>query len=627
MKLNLRNRFILMADLVLITVSIVLSYYLRLEYFPDFTTLYLSSALWLLGIALVVKPLTFYFLGLYRRIWIYASVKELKLILIAVSVSSLIVSVLFITFFWLGLFGPGLSRSVLAIDWLLSLILIGGSRFLYRLMAETTGGRPDEKAKKILVVGAGDAGSIMVREMQKNNQINLQPVGFLDDDRLKQNRTLHDLPIFGPIKDLARILENHTVDEVIIAIPSAPGKIVRQVADICRPLGIPFRTMPGIYELLGGKVNVSRLREVQITDLLRREPTRLHEEWIGDTIRGKIVLITGAGGSIGSELCRQTARWSPGELILLGHGENSIFDVYMELKENFPELLITPVIADIRNPARLREIFARHKPEVVFHAAAHKHVLLMQLNVIDAITNNVFGTRNVVDISDEFNVERLVLITTDKAVKPANVYGATKRLAELIVLNKAITTKKSFSVVRFGNVLGSRGSVVPIFKRQIASGGPISITHPEMERFFMTIPEAVHLVLQAASMGKGGEVFLLNMGEQIRILDLAEDLIRLSGLQPGKDIEIIFTGIRSGEKIREELWEKGKNYEKTVHPDIFRSQAESGLTGIGIEELVTELEKLVDADQSEKIIDLLDMVIPDCNINKNIDHQDLIDVI
>lgn len=627
MKLNVRNRFILMADLLLITLSILLSYFLRLEYFPDFTTLYLSSALWLLGISIIVKPLTFYFLGLYRRIWIYASINELKLIAIAVSVSTLIVSALYIGFYWLGLFGPGFSRSVLAIDWLLSLILIGGSRLIYRLLAETNSTHPDEKAKRVLVVGAGDAGSIMVREMQKNSQINLQPIGFLDDDPLKQNRTLHDLPIFGPVKDLGKVVEKNLVDEVIIAIPSAPGRMVRQVAELCRPLGIPFRTMPGIYELLGGKVNVSRLREVQITDLLRREPARIHEEWIGETIRGKIVLITGAGGSIGSELCRQTARWEPKELVMLGHGENSIFEVYMELKENFPALNISPVIADVRDLNRIREVFGHHQPQVVFHTAAHKHVFLMQLNVNDAITNNVFGTQNIVDAAVEFGVERFVLITTDKAVNPANVYGATKRLAEMVVLEKANTTKKAFSVVRFGNVLGSRGSVVPIFKRQIAAGGPISITHPDMERFFMTIPEAVHLVLQAASMGKGGEAFLLNMGEQIRILDLAEDLIKLSGLQPGKDIEIIFTGIKSGEKLREELWEKDKNYEKTAHPDIFRSQNESGLEGLTLAELISELESLVEEDQPQKIVTLLDEVIPNCSITKNIEHQNLIDEI
>lgn len=625
MKLNIRNRYILLADLFLITISILLSYFLRLEYFPDFSRLYLSSALWLLGIALVVKPLTFYFLGLYRRIWIYASINELKLIAVAVTVSSLIVSALHTTFYWLGLFGPGNSRSVLAIDWLLSLALIGISRLMYRILAETTSPRSTEKEKRVLVVGAGDAGAIMVREMQKNAMLNLRPIGFLDDDRTKQYRTLHDLPIFGPIKDLTKVVEQHPVDEVIIAIPSAPGSVVRLVAELCRPLGVSFRTMPGIYELLGGKVNVSRLREVQITDLLRREPTRLHEEWIGDTIRGKVVLVTGAGGSIGSELCRQLARWDPKQLVLLGHGENSIFEVFVELQESFPDLELAPVIADIRDRARLREVFAEHTPNIVFHTAAHKHVYLMQLNIDDAITNNILGTRNVVDTADEFGAERMVLISTDKAVKPANVYGATKRMAELIVLDKARKTKKAFSVVRFGNVLGSRGSVVPIFKRQIAAGGPLSITHPDMVRFFMTIPEAVHLVLQAASMGKGGDAFLLNMGEQIRILDLAEDLIRLSGLQPGKDIEIIFTGAKQGEKLREELWEKDKKYDKTDHPDIFRSQFESELKGISVDAFIEELKKLVDEKDPTGIIDALDRVIPDCEINKTISEQITLD--
>lgn len=627
MKLNIRNRFILLADLLLITTSILLSYFLRLEYFPDFTRLYLSSAIWLWTISLLVKPLTFYFLGLYRRIWIYASINELKLIAIAVSVSSVIVSAIYITAYWIGLFGPGISRSVLAIDWLLSLALIGSSRLMYRILAESSSNTSNGKEKKVLVIGAGDAGAIMVREMQKNALLNLRPIGFLDDDRSKQYRTLHDLPIFGPIKALSDVVAKHPVDEVIIAIPSAPGSIVRMVADSCRPLGIPFRTMPGIYELLGGKVNISRLREVQITDLLRREPTRTHEEWIGATIRSKVVLVTGAGGSIGSELCRQLARWEPAGLVLLGHGENSIFEVYMELKDSFPLLTLTPVIADIRDVDRLRSVFSVHRPEIVFHTAAHKHVHLMQLNVNDAITNNVFGTRNVVDAADEYEVERLVLISTDKAVKPANVYGATKRMAELIVLDKARKTGRAFSVVRFGNVLGSRGSVVPIFKRQIAAGGPLSITHPDMVRFFMTIPEAVHLVLQAASMGKGGDAFLLNMGEQIRILDLAEDLIRLSGLLPGKDIEIIFTGVKPGEKLREELWEKDKNYETTAHPDIFRSQFESELSNRSVAEMITRLDQLVSAVDPDGIIDLLDHSIPECDIRGNTAGDDLLDVV
>ena len=627
MNFRLRNRFVVFADFLLITISVLGSYLLRLEFTPDFVRFYLQGALWLLGISLVVKPLIYYFFGLYRRLWIYASVNELKLIAMAVTTSSAVVSVIFVTLFWLGVFGPGFSRSVLAIDWLLSLLLVGGMRFTLRMIAESTSPRSTGKTRKIIVIGAGDAGALVVKEMQKNRQISLEPIGFLDDDPAKQNHSLLGVPVIGMISDLGRVLDERPVNEVIIAIPSAPGRVVRLVADVCRLKGVPFRTMPGIYELLGGKVSVSRLREVEITDLLRREPVRVHEELIGQVLNGKRVLVTGAGGSIGRELCRQIARWNAASLILLGHGENSIFEALLELKQDYPGLELIPVIADVRDTLRLQAVFERYSPEVVFHAAAHKHVPLMQINVEEAVANNILGTRNIVEIADRCDVKRLVLISTDKAVHPANVYGATKRMAEMIVLDAAGRTGKAFSVVRFGNVLGSRGSVVPLFKRMIASGGPLQITHPDMFRFFMTIPEAVHLVLQAAAMGTGGEAFLLNMGEQIRILDLAEDLIRLSGLEPGRDIEIIFTGVRPGEKLREELWEIDKTYDRTAHPDIFRSTGENMVSRLVLSDSLERLAAFVDKSQPEEIISLLDEVVPGSAIRATLPPSDVTDVV
>ncbi len=624
---QLRNRFVLLADILLIIGSILGSYALRLEFNSDFIHIYLPSALWLLGVSLVIKPVTYYFFGLYRRLWVYASVNELKLIAAAVTSGSLIVSVVFVTLFWLQVVGPGFPRSVLVIDWLLNLLLIGGVRFAMRILAEANAPRSSGKIRKVIMIGAGDAGALMVKEMQKNHQINLEPVGFLDDDPAKLKHNLLGVPVIGKIANLAQILDEQPVDEVIIAIPSAPGKVVRTVADICRLRGVPFRTMPGIYELLGGKVNVSRLREVEITDLLRREPVRIHEEMIGQVLNGKRVLVTGAGGSIGRELCRQVARWNAASLILLGHGENSIFEALLELKRDFPTLELIPVIADIRDDVRVKSVFDEYKPEVVFHAAAHKHVPLMQINVEEAISNNIFGTQTVVDIADQSGVEKLVLISTDKAVHPANVYGATKRMAEMIVLDAARRTGKAFSVVRFGNVLGSRGSVVPLFKRMIAVGGPIQITHPDMFRFFMTIPEAVHLVLQAAAMGVGGEAFLLNMGEQVRILDLAEDLIRLSGLEPGRDIEIVFTGIRPGEKLREELWESDKTYDHTAHPDIFRSTAENMVERKELEGILNRLKNLIQLNQPEAIIALLDEIVPGSSIRSALPPSDMMDVV
>ncbi len=626
-RMRFRNRFVLLLDILLIAVAVLGSYALRLDFTPDFNRFYLQGALWLAGLALLIKPPVYFLFGLYRRLWIYASVSELKLIATAVTAASVLVSVAAMSLFWLGILGPGFPRSVLAIDWLLSLLLVGGTRFTLRILAESSTPRADGQARRVLVVGAGDAGVLVVKELQKNSQLNLEPVGFLDDDPAKQKHQIYNVPVIGTLTDLAHVLDERRVDEIIIAIPSAPGKVVRLVADICRLKGIPFRTMPGIYELLGGKVSVSRLREVEITDLLRREPARIHEELIGKALKGKRVLVTGAGGSIGRELCRQIARWNPAALVLLGHGENSIFEALLELKEDYPTLPLEPVIADVRDTLRLKAVFDQHQPEVIFHAAAHKHVPLMQINVEEAVANNVLGTRNVVETADACGVERLVLISTDKAVRPANVYGATKRLAEMIVLDAARRTGRAYSVVRFGNVLGSRGSVVPLFKRMIASGGPLLVTHPDMERYFMTIPEAVHLVLQAASMGRGGEAFLLNMGKQVRILDLAEDLIRLSGLEPGRDIEIVFTGIRPGEKLREELWEDDKTYDVTDHPDIFRSRGEEIAESHALQSTVKRLSGLIDSSRPDEIVSLLDETIPGATIRETPPPADVTDVV
>ncbi len=611
---RLRNRYVLFGDLALILVSVMGSFALRLDVAQ--LPFYFPAVLSMCVVAILVKIPTYYFFGLYRRIWIYASTHELRLITVAVTTACVLTSSVMLVLISTGLIIPGMPRSALGIDWLLSLVLIGGSRFALRTMAEQSSAPRNGKSRRALVIGAGDAGALVVHELQRSAQLNLSPIGFLDDDPGKQKQEIYGVPVIGFVNDLAEVIENEHVNEVIFAIPSAPGRVIRLVNDICRLKGIPSRTMPGIYELIGGKVSVSRLREVDITDLLRREPTRINEELIGKVLTGKEVLVTGAGGSIGRELSRQIARWNPAKLVLLGHGENSIFETLLELREDYPTLKVQAVIADVKDRIRLKAVFHEHGIQVVFHAAAHKHVPLMQANVEEAVLNNVFGTRNIVETSIDFDVERLVLISTDKAVNPANVYGATKRLAEMIVLDAAHRSHHAFSVVRFGNVLGSRGSVIPIFKRQIASGGPVLITHPDMERYFMTIPEAVHLVLQAASMGQGGEAFLLDMGQQIRILDLAEDLIRLSGLEPGRDIEIEFTGIRPGEKLSEELWEKGKTYEKTIHPDIVRSGHEDSLTPNELQATLDSLEKFVGTAGAEEIITLLDEVIPGAAISE-----------
>ncbi len=614
-RLHIRNRFVLLGDITLVITSVLGSFALRL----DVTQLpfYFPAALTMCVVALLVKIPTYYYFGLYRRLWVYASTNELRLITVAVSTASVLTSGLMLALIGLGLLIPGMPRSALGIDWLLSLVLIGGSRFALRILAEQTATPRDGKSRRALIIGAGDAGALVVRELQKSDQINLLPVGFLDDDPAKQRQHIYGVQVIGKIADLPDVLDNQQVDEVIIAIPSAPGRIVRMVNDVCRLKGIQSRTMPGIFELLGGKVSVNRLREVDITDLLRRDPIKIDDRLVGSTFSGKRVLITGAGGSIGREIARQVARWSPAELVLLGHGENSIFEALLELSENFPALPIHPVIADVRDPNRIQEMFQQHRPEVVFHAAAHKHVPLMEANVEEAVTNNVLGTRNVVEAANRHEVERLVLISTDKAIRPVSVMGATKRLAEMVVLDAAHRNGRAYTVVRFGNVLGSRGSVVPLFKNQIARGGPVTVTHPDMRRYFMTIPEAVHLVLQAASMGQGGEVFLLNMGQQVRILDLAEDLIRLSGLEPGRDIEITFTGIRPGEKLSEDLWEEGMRFQPTAHSEIYRAAEEEQVDSVQLAQAIQQLAILSNQAETESLIRVLDDSIPSASVRSS----------
>lgn len=616
----LRNRILLLGDIFLIAVAVLGSFALRFEFGALFWY-YLPQAWRMMLLAVILKPIVYYFFGLYRRLWAYASIREVLLIVTAVTTASVLLSVGITALAFIQVQQGnylGFPRSVLVIDWLLSTILVGGLRFSSRLIAEARSTAADEPGdnfyRRVLIIGAGDAGALVAREIQKNPQLNLELVCFLDDDKAKQKMQIHGIPVVGPLDDLQRVITRRRIHEVLIAIPTAPGEVVRKVINDCHQKGVTFRTMPGVYELIGGKVSVKRLREVNINDLLRRAPTKMDDRYVGSTLGGKRVLVTGAGGSIGSELCRQIARWGPSMLILLGHGENSVFETLLELAESYPALAMQPVIADIRDQDRIEAIFASLQPQVVFHAAAHKHVPLMEVNVEEAITNNVLGTRNIVEVSLTYGVERLVMISTDKAVRPSSVYGATKRIAELLVLDAANCTGQPFSVVRFGNVLGSRGSVVPRFQRQIETGGPVTITHPDMRRYFMTIPEAVHLVLQAGSMGKGGEVFVLRMGEQIRIFDLAEDLIHLSGLEPGKDVEILFTGIRPGEKLSEELWDRWVTYKPTDHPDIVLLADEDIISDEQLHQTVDELIHLAREGYPTEIVKHLDHLIPGASV-------------
>jgi FlaA1/EpsC-like NDP-sugar epimerase len=569
-----RNRYVLAADLAAIALSLLGAFVLRLDWFFQQQPQYTAAFNFAIVASLLVKPLVFYGFGLYRRYWRYAGLTDLLVIFLAVSASAAAVALVVAAGVLLG-FVPFFPRSILAIDWLLTLACVGGIRLSIRLVSESKAARPGTGPggtpphRRVLIAGAGDAGALVVREIRRNPQLAMRPIGFLDDQRAKMGKRIYEVPVLGALGDLETVVAAHQIDEVVVAMPTAGGEVVRSLLDACRRAGVEALAVPGLFELLEGGVSVSRLREIDITDLLRRQPIHSSPE-AGLYLQGRTVLVTGAGGSIGGELCRQLARAQVGALVLVGHGENSIYDVSNRLRQSSPGVAVHPVIADVRDASRIDAIFAAYAPDIVFHAAAHKHVPLMEAHPEEAITNNVRGTAVVVDAAIRHDVERFVLISTDKAVAPTSVMGASKRLAERIVAQAAERHRRPFLAVRFGNVLGSRGSVVPAFKAQIERGGPITITHPDMRRFFMTIPEAVYLVIKAGGLARGGELFVLNMGEPVRIVDLAEDLKRLSGIG-AHEVPIVYTGLRPGEKLEELLWEPGSLVEAADGGDeVFR---------------------------------------------------------
>lgn len=509
--------------------------------------------------------------GLYRQVWQYASVPELVRVVGAVTLDSAAwAAVIYI------LPNQGFPRSVFIISWFLNITALGGIRLGLRIRNEWFAfvRRNQQGTRRTLIIGAGAAGALLAKEYAKHPELDSVLIGFLDDDPSKQGLHVAGLPVIGTRDDLDWVVPKYKVTNLVIAMPSAKGTVVRQVVEAGRRLGLHVQTVPGIYELVDGSLSIGQVRDVQIEDLLGREEVKVDLEAIAAYLTHEVVLVTGAGGSIGSELCRQVARFHPRQLLLLGHGENSIYEIHLELRTRFPYLDLRPIIADVQDETRIRQVFDRYRPSVVFHAAAHKHVPLMEENPTEAIKNNIFGTLNVAKTADQFGAKRFVLISTDKAVNPTSVMGVTKRVAECIVQSLNDQSRTVFVAVRFGNVLGSRGSVIPLFKRQIAAGGPVTVTHPDMARYFMTIPEAVQLVIQAASMGQGGEVFVLDMGEPVKIVDLARDLIRLSGYEPDVDIPIVFTGIRPGEKLSEELLTAKEGTEATRHERIFVARSE-----------------------------------------------------
>ncbi len=551
--------------------------------------------------------------GLYSCIWRHASVVELERILTAgLAAAALNFAIGIGMREWLAITPHRMPYSALTLDAMLSIAVLSSSRLAARFF-EVRRHRTRQGVRTI-VVGAGSAGQLIAREAAASDRANFQVVAFADDDPAKTGQLLHGIKVEGRIDDLPRLIRELGAQEVIIAMPSARGTLVRRIVEMAAQAGARTRTVPSLADLVSGNIEYTALRPVEIQDLLRRAPIKTDVTAVRSLAEGRTVLVTGAGGSIGSELCRQIADLRPELLVVLDHSENQVFEIEGELRRRNPTLKVSPVIADVRDQARMRLVFERFRPFAVFHAAAHKHVPLMEENVIEAITNNVLGTRNVVEASVETGVTHFVLISTDKAVRPTSIMGATKRLAEIIVRIAAARESRHFVAVRFGNVLGSRGSVVPTFMAQIERGGPVTVTHPDMRRFFMTIPEAVQLVLQAGALGAGGELFVLDMGDPVKIADLARDLIRLSGLEEGEDIEIKYTGIRPGEKLYEEVLFGDEDVRETAHPKVIRVLAADPAADLerGIDELI-RLATIAPTDE-ERLRESIIALVPDFHV-------------
>lgn len=521
-------------------------------------------------IAITMLLLSNWMFGAYRRLWRYTGLTEVMELLCSVlSVTTILLVVRASGYLIIG--GHHMSYGIIFINCGLAFLMLTAPRVLRRLATEHRNRKHWRQPirRRSLVVGAGDAGQMVLKELSLRPDLGVDVVGLIDDDPSKFKTRIGSITVFGTTQELPNLIDSLFIDQVIIAMPSAPASEIRKIVEICRDQEVDTRILPGLFELIDGKVSVSQLREVSLEDLLGRAPIEMDNASIASYLEEGTVLVTGAGGSIGSELCRQIMRFQPKKLILLGKGENSIFTIEQELKSRPEPIEVVPVIADIRDVVRMRSIFEKYKPTAVFHAAAHKHVPLMEANITEAVSNNVFGTRVVAELSHLYEVGTFVLVSSDKAVNPTSVMGATKRMAELVVQDLATRTKTKYVAVRFGNVLASRGSVIPVWRQQIAQGGPVTVTHPEATRYFMLIPEAVQLILQATALGKGGEIFVLDMGEPVKILDLANDLIRFSGLKPGADIEIEFIGLRPGEKLYEELLTREEGLSKTVYDKIF----------------------------------------------------------
>ena len=623
--LNLNNRHFLVLDGIIFCLTPLLAIVLRLD---DLTALneYRNGLILATVVFTSVKLAVFSLGGFYKRYWKYASVEEL-LEIAGLTITAVIVETVVLGFIQY-IFGRELElyivpRSLPLLDGILTFVSIGAVRFSIRAAERKDRQRKNfYKRDRILIVGAGDAGVSIMQEMRRNLKLGFNPIAFVDDDPRKLGLNIQGLPVVGNRYQIPEIVSTKNIRQVIIAMPTASGKVIREIVDLCQAIGIKVNTLPATNEIFNLSHKTNIIREVKIEDLLRREPIETDTQGIFQLLGGKVVLITGAGGSIGSELCRQIFRCRPAKMILLGHGENSVFNIQQELKQVLQILQqeesdkqlteLVPYIADLRIEARLEDAFRIYQPNIVFHAAAHKHVPLMEMNPPEAITNNVLGTKNLLDFAIKYNIDNFVMVSTDKAVNPTSIMGASKRTAEMLVLKAAKTSGKPYAVVRFGNVLGSRGSVVPTFKNQIAKGGPVTITHPEICRYFMTIPEAVQLVLQASvlsSRSTQGQIFMLNMGQPVKIVDLAKDLIHLSGYEVGKDIEIVFTGLRPGEKLYEELLVEGEEYQATDHEKVLVVKNGGRIVPANLDVTINILCEAAEKNDINLIVYLLDRLV------------------
>ena len=605
MKAHSRNLLLILLDLVTINFAMGLTLVMLTN---DINTIHSYVSLYSIPSFLITMGfvISFCFFKLYHRVWAYASIGELVGITQAVLVGS-------IGTLTIVLIAPQeLPLGIVPVHFAFTILLIGGSRLVWRIILErkkqNASQNTAELGRRALIIGAGDAGAMVAREL-KSHGGNVLPVAFIDDDSQKQKTSILGLPVLGTREHIRTIVAKHLIDLIIIAMPSVGSTVIRALIKECQKTTAELKILPGMYEIIEGKVSVNQLRPVKLEDLLRREPVQVDFEIASQYLKGETILVTGAGGSIGSELSRQVMAAGPEKLILMGHGENSIHKIWLELSERFGHARLVLEIADIRDKQRVNQLFKKHRPGVVFHAAAHKHVPLMELNPYEAVSTNVFGTYNVADAASIISTKKFVMVSTDKAVNPSTVMGATKKIAELVVQHVDRISDTVFTAVRFGNVLGSNGSVVPVFERQIKKGGPVTVTHPGMERYFMTIPEAVQLVVRAGSLAEGGEIFVLDMGEPVRIVDLARDMIRLSGLEPDLDIKIIYTGVRPGEKLTEELMTVEELAAATIHKRIFKSR-QSLVEIKALETLLFALRSKGLQCTSEDVFTLLSEVIP-----------------